>query len=332
MNSAEFAQWDQFVSQHPYATLFHTTTWGGIIESVFNRKFEIIVIKINDAIKGGLLYFPKSMLKTHAIPLVPITAYQGLLLQPPESKKASSASAEEHELTNLILDDICQRYSYVDLTLNSEITDMRPYQWRHFKTNPIYTYTFIISDYQELSKQFSQSLRRKINLSSKGNHSIIASSEPDKLITFVSDSYRHHKLKPPVQPVKIDQLVRQCIKKDLGRLYYLMIDETPAAALFILYDRNHVYALFSGIDLNYRNEQYTEYLHAAVLQEPEFQGKMFDFLGANTPDFEQFKRSFGGNLQQSFRVVYYKNFATRFLLKLREQQHLLSRRMPGVRK
>ena len=118
----------------------------------------------------------------------------------------------------------------------------------------------------------------------------------------------------------------------MGRLYYLMVDENPAAALFVLYDQNRVYALFSGIDLNYRNEQYTEYLHATVLQEAEFQGKMFDFLGANTPDFEQFKRSFGGQLQQGFRVIYYKNFTTRVLLKLREQHHLISRRMPGSRK
>ena len=110
----------------------------------------------------------------------------------------------------------------------------------------------------------------------------------------------------------------------------MQIDEKPAAALFVLYDQNRVYALFSGIDMNYRNAQYTEYLHAAVLQKPEYQGKMFDFLGANTRDFEQFKRSFGGQLQQGFRVVYYKNYITRLLLILREQQHLLSRRTFGT--
>lgn len=332
LTSAEHALWDQFVSQHPYATLFHTTAWAKIIKSVFNRNFEIIVILKNNSIRGGLLYFPKSMLHFHVIPLVPITAYQGLLLQPSESKKVSSVSAEEHELTNLILDDICQRHSYINLTLGSEISDMRPYKWYNFKVDPVYTYTFKISDYQELSKQFSQSLRRKINVSSKDNHTIITSIKTDKLITFVTDSYKYHKLKPPVSADKIDLLIHQCIEKNLGRLYYLIIDGNPAASLFILYDQKRVYALFSGIDISYRNEQYTEYLHTAVLQEPEYQGKLFDFLGANTPEFEQFKRSFGGNLQQSFRVVYYKNIVTRFLLKFREQQHLLSRRLPGNRK
>jgi hypothetical protein len=332
LKGAEYALWDKFISAHPYATLFHTTTWAHIIESVFNRKFEIQVIYKNNIIIGGLLYFPKSMFGIHAIPRVPITAYQGLLIQPPESQKSSSASAEEHQLTGLILDDICQRYSYIDLTLGSEITDMRPYKWHHFTAEPIYTYTFKISEYDELSKQFSQSLRRKINVSSKDDHSVITSTDTEKLVKFVTDSYRHHKLKPPVPSEKIDQLVQLCLEKELGRLYYLMVDEKPAAALFVLYDQNHVYALFSGIDLNYRNEQYTEYLHVAVLQDPDFQGKLFDFLGANTPDFEQFKRSFGGDLRQSFRVVYYKNVLTRILLKIREQQHLLSRRLPGSRK
>ena len=330
LKSDEYTQWDQFVIAHVYATLFHTTRWAQIIESVFNRKFEIQVIYKNNTIKGGILYFPKSTLGLHTIPRVPVTTYQGLLLQPSESQKASSASAEEHELTGLILDNICRQYSYIDLTLNSEISDMRPYQWHQFTPEPVYTYTFKISDYDELSEKFSQSLRRKINVSSKENRAIITSTETEKFITFVTDSYQYHKLKPPIPPDKIDQLVNKCIENNLGKLFYLMIDDNPVAALFVLFDQKRVYALFSGIDLKFRNQQYTEYLHALVLQEPEFQGKMFDFLGANTPDFEQFKRSFGGELRQSFRVTYYKNFSIRLLVKIREQQHMLARRKLGI--
>lgn len=330
LKSDAFARWDQFVIKHPYATLFHTTRWAQIIESVFNRKFEIQVIYKNDTIKGGILYFPKSILGLHTIPRVPVTTYQGLLFQPSESQKASSASAEEHELTGLILDNMCKRHSYIDLTLNSEITDIRPYQWHRFTAEPVYTYTFIISNYEELSKQFNQSLRRKINVSSKENHAITSSSDTDKFIKFVTDSYRYHKLKPPVPTYKIDQLVSKCLENNLGKLYYLKIDKNPVAALFVLFDQQYVYALFSGIDLKFRNQQYTEYLHALVLQEPAFQCKTFDFLGANTPDFVQFKRSFGGELRQSFRVTYYKNFKIRLLMKIREQQHLLARRKLSI--
>ncbi len=330
LKSDAFAQWDQFVIAHPYATLFHTTRWAQIIESVFNRKFEIQVIYKNDTLKGGILYFPKSILGLHTIPRVPVTTYHGLLLQPSESQKTSSASAEEHELTGLILDNICKHHSYIELTLNSEITDMRPYQWHRFTAEPVYTYTFKISDYDELSKKFSQSLRRKISVSSKENHTIISSVDTDKFITFVTDSYRYHKLKPPVPTHKIDQLVRKCIKNNLGKLYYLKIDKNPVAGIFVLFDQQHVYALFSGIDLKFRNQRYTEYLHALVLQEPELQCKIFDFLGANTPDFLQFKRSFGGELRQSFRVTFYKNFRIRLLMKIRKQQHLLARRKLSI--
>ena len=325
LESADYAQWDQFVSAHPYATIFHTTTWARIIEAVFSRKFEIATVYRNNILKGGLLYFSKSNMGIQSIPRVPVTTYQGLLLQPPESEKSSSASAEEHDCTNLILDDICQRYNYIDLTLSPNVTDMRPYKWHKFNAEPVYTYTFPITDFDEMSKQFSQSLRRKIKSSSKENHKIVCAENTDKFIQFVNDSYHYHKSKPPVPPDKIDQLAQLCIEHNIGRLYYLLVDNNPVAALFVLFDQNRVYALFSGMDLNQRTQQFTEYLHVLVLQQPEFIGKMFDFLGANTSDFEQFKRSFGGNLSQGFRVTYSKNFAIRMLIKIREKQHLLAR-------
>lgn len=331
LESADYAQWDQFVSTHSSATIFHTTTWAKIIETVFNRKFKILAIYKNDTLKGGLLHFPKNNLGIKSIPRVPITAYQGILLQPPESsEKTSSVTAKEHELTNLILDELIQQYNYIDLTLCPNVIDMRPYKWHKFSAEPIYTYTFKITDYDELSRQFNKSLRRKIKISLNKNPEIVVSEETDKFIKFVADSYQYHKLKPPIPSDKMDQLVRLCIENGIGKLFYLVIDKRLVAALFRLVDQHRVYGLFSGTDSNFRDQQFIKYLHALVLQQPDFQGKIFDFLGANTPDLEPFKRSFGGDLSQSFRVIYYKNPATRLLLKIREKQHLLARRKIGI--
>ncbi|MEJ2545830.1 MAG: GNAT family N-acetyltransferase [Calditrichaceae bacterium] len=330
LERADYAQWDQYVLNHPFASIFHTTAWANIIKTVFNKNFEILVIYKKDVLKGGLLYFPKVNLGIQSIPKVPLTLYQGLILQQSNSQKTSSASAEQHELTKLILENICKQYSYIDLTLCPDITDMRPYKWHKFIAEPVYTYTFEISEYDELSQQFSQSLRRKIKASSKENHRIVCSEDTDKFVKFVTDSYHYHKIKPPVSSDKIEQLSQLCIENKIGKLYYLLVDEKPVAALFVLIDHNHVYALFSGIDLTYRNLQFTDYLHALVLQQPEFTGKIFDFLGANTPELEPFKRSFGGDLSQTFRIIYYKNIVTRILLKIREKQHLLARQKMSI--
>ncbi|MEJ2054832.1 MAG: GNAT family N-acetyltransferase [Calditrichaceae bacterium] len=333
INHAEHENWDRFVSVHPDATLFQTTAWGRIVESVFKRKFEcLIILQRDNSIKGGLLYFPKNIPAFHTIPRAPLTAYQSLLIKPPTSEKASSSSAVEHELTNHILENLCNEYHYIDLTLVPGIHDTRPFTWHKFQAEPVYSYSFLITPYEQLSKQFNQSLRRKIKLSAKENHKIRESEDTDKLLKFISDSYHYHGIKPPVPTGKIGKLVRLCIRNNCGKLYYLIADDEPAAALFVLFDKNRLYALFSGIDLKFRNKQYTEFLHAAVLQLPEYQGKFFDFLGANTPDFEQFKRSFGGELKQSFHVIYYKNMTSKLLIKLRERQHLFSRRVFGAGK
>jgi hypothetical protein len=151
------------------------------------------------------------------------------------------------------------------------------------------------------------------------------------MVNFVFDSYSHHRLKPPVSRSGLTGLLETCIGHKIGTLHYLFIDDEAIAGLFLLNDEAHVYALFSGIDGRYRNENYTEYLHAAALQAPESEHKTFDFLGANTQQFDQFKRSFGGNLDVFYRVRFEKNGLVRLLAKGRQLYHLLLRRRPGLR-
>ena len=117
------------------------------------------------------------------------------------------------------------------------------------------------------------------------------------------------------------------INNNLGRIYYLSSEGEFVCGLVILLDKKNVYALFSGINAKYRESQYTQYLHASIMLLPEFQGKTFDFLGANTQQFEQFKRSFGGELHTFFHVTYYKNPIIRNIHSLRSFQHLFIRKI-----
>lgn len=328
LHPGEYNLWDRFIFTTNSGTIFHSTHWAEIIHTVFGRPFNILAVFKNDEINGGILYWPKNVLKIKSLTNVPVTPYQGILYKT-SSLKSSGMIAEYHKITNLLLDELQKTYTYVDIPLSNGITDVRPYLWKNFTVEPSYTYIFNLIEFDQLKNQFSQALRRKINVSLKENLSVVQSDEITLLVKFVVESYKYHKTTPPVAEAALQKLFEIILQQNIGRLFYLNSEDKTIAGIIVLSDQKKVYALFAGIDKKYRNSHFTEYLYADLMQRPEFKGKQFDFLGANTQTFEQFKRSFGGELDVYFNVSYYKNSYVKFLSGIRKRQHILKRSILG---
>jgi hypothetical protein len=317
----EYLNWDQFVRNSTSGTLFHLTTWADTIQSVFKRSYTITVLMKNDKIESGILYWSKGG-AIPAITNVALTPYQGILHATPDStKKKSSVNADIEKQTNLLLEFLNKQYPFINFPLSIGIDDTRYYKWNNFTVEPTYTYLIELNSEEDILARFNQSLRRKINLSKKQDLSIVRSDDTIQISQFIWDSYKTHKTTPPIGSEEMLSFLKEILKKDIGRIYYLQKDGKFVCGIVILIDNNHIYALFSGINTKFRDTQYTQYLHASILLLPEFRGKTFDFLGANTKHLEQFKRGFGGKLQPFYRVLYYKNILTRSVYKFRSFQH-----------
>jgi len=262
----------------------------------------------------------------NAITHIPNTTYQGILFQKPGSSKPSTISADYQKQTKLILDYLIEHFHLIDIPLSPGITDARPFDWQGFKIKTAYTYSFPITDFESLEKKFSQDLRRKLKNKSETSETFKQSSETKQLTQFILDSYKKHNTSPAIPANLIQIFMDHCLEKNIGRFFYHYIDDKPVAGIFILLDEKTVYALFSGISKSRRNEIGNELLHAFVLNQPEFVGKNFDFLGANNPDLEQFKRSFGGELAPYFKVSFTRNTTINSLFYTRSKIQLAKRK------
>lgn len=319
--------WDAFVDASPQGTLFHKSSWAEIIENVFDRPAKIVTIIKNEEIQAGIMFWPKTNLGIKSITHVPNTTYQGFLFKAPESSKASTINAAHEKLSRLLVDYLISHYDLIDIPLTPFIHDIRPFKWQNFKVHVDYTYCFPIKEFSELEKQFSQDLRRKLKDLRADEVDISESDNTEFLTSFILDSYKEHGITPAISAVNIKKFMDECLSKKLGIVYYQYLDGQPVAGIFLLHDPDNVYALFSGIDGKYRQKVNSELIHAYVLQQAQFKGKMFDFLGANTPQLEQFKRSFGGNLTSFYKVTYTKTKAIELLLKARSVFHIGKRRV-----
>jgi len=322
LSADDYELWDSFVKQSPQGTLFHTIRWANLVQQVFKRDFQILVLYKKKQIVAGILFWPKRVLFINSITHIPNTSYQGPLYGNPGASKSSSISSDYQKQSALLLEYLTENYHLIDIPLSPQIKDTRPYSWKNFKVETAYTYRFEISEFDILQQQFSQDLRRKIKKSAEQDIRFEKSGDSKLLSRFVIDSYREGATSPAISKELIQKFIDSAIKNGLGSLYYQYLNDEPISGIFVLEDDTTVYALFSGISAKKRQDTNNELVHAFVLQQPFYIGKQFDFLGANTKHLEQFKRSFGGNLVPYFKVSFKSNKTVSSLFYARSKYHL----------
>ena len=326
LDPSRFFLWDKFVQDAPGGTLFHTTHWAKMVQHVFGRDFRILALFRQEELQAGFLFWPGSALGFPVISRAPLTPYQGLLFKASQKGKSSGSIAQRQEWSDMLIARLSNEYHYIDLLSVPEHRDIRPFLWRDFSAQPRFTYTFRLAPFNELQKQFSQSLRRKIKNRSAALQ-VEEARDSDRLLRFVLDSYNHHGLEPPVPEDDLQKLFSALGKEDWAHISYLKKEGAALAGLLLLEDENGLYALFAGVLAEARKEFYTEYLYTECMKDSRFSGKKFDFLGANTKDFEQFKRSFGGGLQVYYELNYTRGKILNLLSSLRKKQNLKKRRL-----
>ncbi len=326
LSADQHRQWDKFVEQSAQGTLFHTSVWAGLVEKVFGRRCRIIVLKKSDEIEAGMMFWPLKRSFINTITRIAATTYQGPLFKDTESSKNSTIRSQYNKRCNALIAYIQKHYHLIDIPLSPAISDVRPFQWQGFNTSVAYTYRFQIREYEQLEQQFSQDLRRKLKQIESKNVRFEKSEDCDTLAGFVVESYRQHGMKPPVPEESIRTLIREALALKIGLLYYQYGGDRVVAGIFVLHDASCVYAVFSGIAPGERENVNGELIHAHVMRDPQHRGKIFDFLGANTQDLEQFKRSFGGELVPYPQVTWWRNNRVKMLFRLKSGYNLLKRK------
>lgn len=322
----EYALWDDLVNDSAVGTIFHTTQWGKVISKITGRPFKIIATFNKNQIGGGLLFWPQKKITIKAITSVPATPYQGILTHQLKTDRKSSIIANHQRTVKTLLGQLKNEYDFIQFPLTPGINDVRPYLWENFKAFPAYTYSFTILPMAELEFQFNRTLRQNLRTAKNEGLYTERSYHIEPLIEFVKSSYLMHHKKPPVSGNQLKILVEEILNQKIGSIYYLKKESKIIAGLIVLHDSKAVYALFMGIDPSERNQNYNKYIYASVMELNEHLGKKFDFLGANEPDFETLKRSFGGELENFYKVSYTRNTWIKWLAALREKQHLYQRK------
>lgn len=323
LSKEDYPRWDEFVKSSPQGTFFCSISWLQILEEIYNRPFKIIVCKRNHIIVAGIPFFENKRLFWKMITPVFLFPADGPIFNFNPETKPQKIIAGQLKYLDKLLKQLKSEYNLIQFETHHGFNDLRPFTWNDFQVEPEHTYICKLENEQAIFNRFNQSLRKKIQKSKEQKYKIIESKELDAFVDLYFASYKRHGIIPPISSNKLELLLLKIIELPNVYLYFVKNEDKILAARIVLEDRETIYDLLAGsID---KSGLASSFLVAEIMKKYAEKFSYFDFMGADHPEIEKFKRAFGGELVHRFRVKNSPGIFLNMMLKIR-QQNELSRR------
>jgi lipid II:glycine glycyltransferase (peptidoglycan interpeptide bridge formation enzyme) len=301
IQKSEFALWDEFVKNSPQGTFFHSTTWANIISESSGRKYKILFCIKKDQTVGGMLFFAHKKFLWRMITPIMLFPYNAPIFYQPAEEKPQRTIHHQLNISAKFENYLHQNYAYWIIDAPASNKDIRAYQWQGANVEPKYSYVVKLGNEKNLFDNFNQSVRRKLKQAEEQGIVVYESNEPETLIKLITKSYHRHGILPIFAENTFPLFLNKILELPQVKLFYSEINGKIIAARIVVVDEGTVFDLLAGS--NDESGIGSAYLVSNVLEKFAASHQYFDFMGANNPQIEQFKRGFGGELVHGFRVT-----------------------------
>jgi len=315
-SESEYSNWDEFVKTSPQGSFFNTTKWLEILSFVNHRPFTILASKTKDKISGGIVFLENKKWFWNMVTPVYLLPFNGPIFENSGEAKYQKTIADHLKISRELINRLKKDYDYIALKTHYSQNDMRSLQWSNFKVEPTYSYLIELKSGENIAANFNQSLRKKLRKSELQNIRFIENYELDSFVSLYKYSYHRHTMTPPLSENVIIKLISKIMQLENARMYFAEIEGKKTAARIVLEDGLTIYDLLAGSDD--QSGLASSFLVAEIMKIYAEKYHYFDFLGADHPEVEQFKRGFGGKLVHGFYATSMPSFILSQLLKIRE--------------
>lgn len=298
---SESALWNTFAANSPQGTIFHTTKWADIISRTFQRSYRIIQCLKNGRPVGGMIFFTHKKLLWQMITPTAYFPFCAPIFYLPVNEKPQKTIHNHLTITSRIEQYLGDNYDYWILDMPASNRDVRSYLWKGASVEPRYNYVVSLKKREEIFNNFNQSIRKKLKQAENEETVVTESTDTNVMVDLISKSYHRHGMKPLVPESQLKTFIGEIISLDEVNLYYLELNGKIITGRIVIIDDTTVYDFLAGSedDTGFGST----YLVASIMEKFAETKEYFDFLGADHPQIEQFKRGFGGELTQGFRIT-----------------------------
>jgi len=301
IQKSESALWNSFVANSPQGTIFHTTRWADIISRTFSRSYKIIHCLKNEQLVGGMIFFTHKKLLWRMITPTAFFPFCAPIFYLPVEEKPQKTIHNHLNITSRIEEYLRDNYDYWILDMPASSKDVRSYLWKGASVEPRYTYVVSLKKKEDIFNNFNQSIRKKLKQAENQETVVTESTDISPLADLINISYHRHGMRPLVPESQLKTFISEIISLDEVKLFYLELNGKIIAGRLVVIDNTTVYDLLAGSNDN--TGFGSTYLVTSIIDKFSGTKECFDFLGADHPQIEQFKRGFGGELTQGFRIT-----------------------------
>jgi hypothetical protein len=232
MNPLVDREWDDAISAHPDATIFHSTAWARVLVDTYGHRPCYVQISLN----GGLLALVP-MMEVQSV----LTRSRGICLPFSDYCAPLTFSSFGHELVTQKLQQIAHErcWSYFELRSHSIVPVNTPASesyYGHFLDLRIGP--------EALISNFSSSVKRAVRKAQRSGLNVSIQSSPDAMAQFYElhvRTRRRHGVPPQPRSFFIN-IQRHLISSGFGFIVLVECQKAPiAAAMFFKLGRHAVY-------------------------------------------------------------------------------------------
>lgn len=298
LKSDSFTEWDHFVVESNYGTLFHSTNWLKLVSD----HPQVFAIKEDGKIIAGIALVKTKKTGVSGFHIPPYTQYFSPLYGRRDDKKRSIS--QEHECISLLLDRLINE-GHIDFKLPAGHHSILPYHWLGFETTVRITHTIqgtLDAYLQKLNKNKLRELKKLQHLVEEGELSIEDDISEQEL-QFLLQQTSQRKNFDAQNQVAVNMVLHagaQMAKK-------VVIRSRQHGVLsfgFFPYDNKGVYNLINA-STRIADPVLKTINLLLIYQAIEFAlttGRIFDFEGSMLRGVEAFCRLMGGEQQPCYRV------------------------------
>ncbi|MCB2204361.1 GNAT family N-acetyltransferase [bacterium] len=303
VHTIQFAEqpelWQQLHTDAGNRTVFSSLPWLRILAELFEREASAVLLLRGDRPVAGIPLMMKRRGFLRATPPLPITMYTGLLLV--------EDSRLWMEDIPLLLRAVERRCHFASLSTVLPEQLRQQFVSRQWDVRRMQNRTLQLHDSDTLWQGYSQSLRRKIRRTSETGLRIDSEANPQTLAECYNESYNRHGILPPIPPVRIQEWLTKLRRQGLVDMYAATrTDGRCVATRAMIRDGDTLYDWLAGSNPPLAPSGSHWLLHQ-LLEKYHAEGcTRFDFMGANTPGVSDFKRSFGGTVQNYEELEWYR--------------------------
>lgn len=304
LSAQDYPAWERFVAAAPGGSVYAMPSYLEVLSSVTDGQVRVVAAQRGGEILGGIaLYERQSPAGTYVAPRL-LLYYNGLVLAAPRSTYPSQSTSLYLKIVAALDDWLAEQdYAHVTLKSRGDITDVRPFEARHWSIGTAYSYEVSCVDLETAFGRMESNYRRLVNRCERDGIALVSDDDFDTFFRL------HHEVSQrkdaPLYLPRADfrTYFQRLRDRDLCRLYHARLpDGTAAASQLVLLGPHPVtHTVAAGASAEHLRSGAAVFLRWKAIEALAGDGYLGnDLTDAALNDVTRFKSQLGGDLRLSF--------------------------------